>query len=511
MTAHGSTRARFKTDSFTIDVLPETPKPAVAAKVAIFDPNGETEKLLSELGVQYTAVGAERGHLAGYDIFVIGKHALTLANPKLNLARVREGLKVIVFEQTGDVLEKAAWIPHAGVRPAGGVSANADNHPALAGLDHGEPPRLARRGHHRAAAARPVDNDELRGSTPKSNGAALPPPGRWRCGCQGTVATVLIEKPAAGDFLPLVDGGFGLEYSPLLEYREGTGMVLFCQLDVTGRTESDPAATRLSATCWATFRRGNRRPHRKLLYRGRGRRQVAFGDRPASRPPIIKAARWRLTRCWSSVPAAGQNWPPMRKTSSPGSRRAAGCWPSGLDKTKPTGSCHSKSAMKKAEYVCGSRYTPAATTARLPASPRPTCTIRSPRELPLISGGATTLGDGVLAKADSANVVFCQLVPWQFEYQKSYNWKPTFRRSSFALSRLLANMGVVGGHAALARLSQEPLPVPGGARNDQASGKTGRQPNAIWHKLPRGLGLAGGRRADAHSSRSLEGPVGRQG
>ena len=33
-----------------------------------------------------------------------------------------------------------------------------------------------------------------------------------------------------------------LQYSPLLVYREGQGLVVFCQMDVTGRTDSDPAA-----------------------------------------------------------------------------------------------------------------------------------------------------------------------------------------------------------------------------------------------------------------------------
>jgi len=33
--------------------------------------------------------------------------------------------------------------------------------------------------------------------------------------------------------------------------------------------------------------------------------------------------------------------------------------------------------------------------------------------LPLVSGRATAVGDGVLAKAEDANVVFCQLAPWQ--------------------------------------------------------------------------------------------------
>src|SRR5947208_7740493 len=63
----------------------------------------------------------------------------------------------------------------------------------------------------------------------------------WRCGCRGSVASVLIEKPARGDFLPIPDGGYSLQYSPLMEYREGKGMILFCQMDVTARTAASPS------------------------------------------------------------------------------------------------------------------------------------------------------------------------------------------------------------------------------------------------------------------------------
>ena len=85
----------------------------------------------------------------------------------------------------------------------------------------------------------------------------------WRCGNRGNVASVLIEKPARGDFLPIVDGGFSLQYSPLLEYREGQGLVLFCQLDVTGRTEAEPAADTLVRNILSTSRPGRRPPARR--------------------------------------------------------------------------------------------------------------------------------------------------------------------------------------------------------------------------------------------------------
>ena len=61
----------------------------------------------------------------------------------------------------------------------------------------------------------------------------MPVPRLWRCGNRGNVASVLIEKPARGDFLPILDGGYSLQYGLLLEYREGQGMMMFCQLDLT--------------------------------------------------------------------------------------------------------------------------------------------------------------------------------------------------------------------------------------------------------------------------------------
>jgi hypothetical protein len=61
------------------------------------------------------------------------------------------------------------------------------------------------------------------------------------------------------------------------------------------------------------------------------------------------------------------------------------------------------------------------------------------------------IGNGVLAKAEHANVVFCQLVPWQFEQKKQMNLKRTFRRAACLVSRLAANMGAAGRTPILVR------------------------------------------------------------
>ena len=104
----------------------------------------------------------------------------------------------------------------------------------------------------------------------------------WRCGNRGNVASVLIEKPARGDFLPILDGGYSLQYSPLMEYREGKGLVLFCQIDVTGRTEQDPAAETLVRNILEYVAAWKPPPRRQALYVGdpAGRRHLEFAGHP---------------------------------------------------------------------------------------------------------------------------------------------------------------------------------------------------------------------------------------
>jgi hypothetical protein len=65
---------------------------------------------------------------------------------------------------------------------------------------------------------------------------------------------------------------------------------------------------------------------------------------------------------------------------------------------------------------------------------------RDPRQIPLVTSGATVVGNGVLAELPHA--VFCQLAPWQFTAENQPNLKRTHRRLSCVVSRLVANLGI---------------------------------------------------------------------
>ena len=83
----------------------------------------------------------------------------------------------------------------------------------------------------------------------------------------------------------------------------------------------------------------------------------------------------------------------------------------GLDATEANAFLPLQVGMKKAEHIAAC-FEPPAETACLRASEPADVHNRAPRKLPLVSAGATVLGDGVLARAQDANVVFCQLPPY---------------------------------------------------------------------------------------------------
>ncbi|MCX5670883.1 MAG: hypothetical protein NTU94_06130 [Planctomycetota bacterium] len=432
-------------DTFAVHVLAPAPPPKPSGKIALFDPKGETAKWLAGTQVRCQPVEAN-ADLSPYDILIVGQAALTVGGPGPDVGRVRDGLKVIVFEQASEVLEKRFGfrVEEYGLRQ---VFRRVPDHPVLAGLDaenlrdwRGEatilPPRLKYEMRPRyGPTVKWCDIDVTR---------------VWRSGCRGNVASVLIEKPARGSFLPIVDGGFSLQYSPLMEYREGKGMVLFCQMDATGRTENDPAADRLAGNILEYASVWKPAPNRKALY---------VGD-PAGKSHLEKAgvavgAYEGGNLSADQVLVVGPGGGPKLAASA----AAVGDWLKaggrllaiGLDEAD-AGALPVKVSMKKAEHISAC-FEPRGMDSPLAGIGPADVHNRDPRELPLVSGGAVAVGNGVLAKAESANVVFCQLVPWAFDYGKQYDLKRTYRRASFVVARLLAGMGVAGSTPILARFA----------------------------------------------------------
>jgi beta-galactosidase len=443
-----------QTDTFPINVLQAPAGGAGGMKIALFDPRGETKKLLTDLKTPFQAVEAT-ADLSGFDVLVIGKAALTPDGPGPDVSRVRDGLKVIVFEQSSKSLEQRFGfrVVEYGLRQ---VFPRVPDHPLLTGLtaDHlrdwrGEatlvPPRLE-------YTLRPQH-----GPTVKWCGIDVSRV--WRCGNRGNVASVLIEKPARGNFLPILDGGYGLQYSPLLEFREGKGMVLFCQADVTGRTEMDPAADMLSRNILRYAAEWKPSPKRTILYAGdkagkthleaAGLTVEMYGKEKLSADRILIAG-----------PGGGKKLAGDAAAISTWLKEGGHLLAIGLDEAEAKSFLPTQVVMKKQEHIAA--YFEAPGTQSLLAGIGPADVHnRDPRPLPLVSGEAIRIGNGILAAAEKDPIVFCQLVPWQFDPNGSMNLKRTYRHASYVVSRALGNMGVSGSTPLLAHF-----------QNPVAAGKT---------------------------------------
>ena len=437
-------------DTFTINVLTHSADPPKGAKIALLDPKGETDKLLVLLGVRFEKVEAS-ADFSSFDVLIVGKEALTSDGPGPDVDRVRDGLKVIVFEQAGKILEERFGfrVAEYGLRQ---VFRRVPDHPLLAGLDADHlrdwrgtatllPPRLK-------YTLRP-----RYGPTVKWCGIEVPR--AWHRGCHGNVASVLIEKPARGDFLPVLDGGYGLQYSPLLEYREGKGMVLFCQVDVTARTEGEPAADALARNILRYVSDWKPPPRRKPLYVGDAAGKKHLQSAGLSLSGKYAKDELGVDRVLIVGPGGGKELAGDAAALGKWLKKGGHVLALGLGEAEAEALLPSKAAMKKREHIAA-YFEPRGVKSLFAGIGPADVHNRDPRELPLVTTGATVLGDGILAKADDANVVFCQLVPWQFDPKKQMNLKRTFRRASVLVTRLAANMGAAGATPLLARF-REPV------------------------------------------------------
>jgi len=446
-----SMTARFNSgqtqdDSFAIHIIPKAQPPKPKTKIALFDPKGETGKLLSNMGVRCESLKAD-ADMSAYNILIVGKGALTVEGAAPNIRTVRDGLKVLMFEQTSDVLEKRFGfrVQEYGLRRA---FKRVPDHPVLEGLRT----ENLRNWRGEATLVPPRRKYELRPRYgPTITRCGIQVTRAWRCGNYGNVSSVLIEKPARGDFLPIVDGGFSLQYSPLMEYREGKGMVMFCQMDVTGRTESEPAAKRLVQNLLAYVSAWTPAPRRKALYLGEqaGRTQmemagILIGSYTGGKP--------RPENVLIVGPGGGKMLTPHKGDIAGWLKQGGHVLAIGLGESEARAFLPFTVAMKKAEHIA-TYFRPAGVQSLVAGIGPADVYNRDPRNIALVSGGATPVGNGVLGVAMRANVVFFQMVPWQFDYKKGYSTKRTFRRASFLLTRLLGNMGVIGQTPLLDRFS----------------------------------------------------------
>jgi hypothetical protein len=436
-------------DSFAIDVLPRPALPQAGGTIALFDPKGETGKLLDRMGVRWERVDAN-ADASRYEMLVIGKGALSLQNAAPDLSAVRGGLKVVVFEQTGEVLEKRFGfrIAEYGLR---WLFKRVPDHPILAGLADEQlhdwrgasttlPTRLA------------YELSPQFSGAPTVKWAGLTVTRVWRCGNRGNLASALIEKPACGDFLPILDGGYALQYASLIEHRTGSGMVLFCQTDVSGRTEADPAAETLAGNIVQYAAAWKPSPMRTVVYAGDSAGK-AYLDSAGLPLVVYDGQELSAGQLLVVGPGGGKTLAAQRARLAEWVKAGGRVLALGLDAGEANSFLPMNLSMVRREHIAAC-FEPSPAGSPLAGVSPAEVHNRDPRELPLVSSGASIVGDGVLATAADGNVVFCQLVPWQFDDSgEKMNVKRTYRRVSCLLARLLGNLGAGSVTPILERLA----------------------------------------------------------
>jgi hypothetical protein len=421
-------------DSFRLQVIPRSVSPRPASKFALFDPSGQTTKLLAGLGVSCQPVGAT-DNLSGFDVLLIGKGAVTVDGPAPALTRVRDGLKVVVFEQTAEVLEKRLGfrVEEYGLRQ---VWPRVPDSPLLAGLK-------TENLHDWRGSSTLLPPTMAYKLNPRYNGAptvswcGLEVPRLWRCGNWGNVASVLIEKPPRGDFLPILDGGYALQYSPLLEYHEGRGLVLFCQMDVTARTETEPAAETLAGNILRYVDAWRPAPRRTAVYAGEHAGQAWLAACGIEAAPF-KGAPPTADQVLIVGPGGARDLAAQSSTIGPWVKAGGRVLALGLDQEAANSFLPTQVTIKPAEHIAA-WFAPFSAQSLLAGVAPADVHNRDPRKLPLVAGGATAYGDGVLAA--TGNVVFCQLPPFQVS------------KAMGALSSIQVTGGDTAGHKKSALVS----------------------------------------------------------
>jgi hypothetical protein len=424
---------------------------AVEGEVAIIDPVGKTLGDLKRLGIHARKVKTPP---ADCHSLVIGRQALTPAGEFPDIAPIlTSGGTVLVMEQDEAVLSQRLGL-RTNIPSLRRVFTRVPDHPVLAGLSA----ELLRDWRGEATLIpKQYDLPKWEESYPMVDWLGFKNTRAWKWRNQGQVASVVIEKLQYGDFLPILDGGFDEKYTALMEARVGAGRIIFCQMDVSGRTEPDPAADLLlsnlvrytlsapppppATRAWC----GNAEATRKLLSNLRA--VMSCANQPSASDVVVAGRDFKDTSLL------------RRHAESGGTVVMLDAGAEALKSVLPS------SATTKEERLT---HTPP------PLLSSPVWRGVGPCDLHwrgrtvvntvhLQAGASEAVSTGVLAVArvGKGKVITSAVTPDRFDYtapNKIY-LKLTCQHSAFLVSRLLANQGVSFEAPLLANWSKPVMPT----------------------------------------------------
>ena len=416
-------------DTLDISIVPRRTARLGGVAVGLHDPEGTTRSLLDKLGIAAKPVAAD-GDLEGIGLLVIGRNALT-SLPFAVSARVNAGLKLLLMEQG------AATLNRLGLRAQEyGLREAFANDAAFAGEDRDLSDWRGR------STLLPPFLRASSGNTwaaPSYEWEGFKCDRVWRCGNRGTVCSVMPEKPCIGDWLPLYQGGFDLQYAPLMEFREGQAIVMLSQLDLAGRTEDDPRGLDLLARALERLAAAAPRPALPVIYAGSKDgaalldalrvAYTAYAGGPVPSKAILVLGTGATVvpefaaalRDGARLLALGLDTASLRQAI-----------PEGLPELTPAAQAPNRKWY--ADRAAGLGAGLFAGVSSADANWREGMVFDA---FPSNSVGGLALQHVACGKGEA---VICQLPPWAFDAREFYN-RTTVRRSTFLVARLLGNLG----------------------------------------------------------------------
>ncbi len=398
-------------DAFTIRVF--APVAPVSASVLLHDPDGATTKLLAALGVTAQPWNGKPADA----LLVIGRRAMSSPLPGDLLAYARAGGRILIMAQPPELLRE-----QLGARVARHLSRRVFpvdvHHPVLAGLDAED--LRDWRGDSTLVPARP-DLPAAEFNMEQRFG--------WHWGNRGAVTSAAIEKPHSAGWRPILECEFDLAYSPLMDLTQGTGRMVWCQLDLEDHAAADPAADRLARQLltWAAALKPAAKPMRTILVANDVEAQlVGRSGLRAERIATVPAA------AVLAVVGAGVDDAQIQACLDAG----------GTVVSLPRRSARGPLGVTLAERASvGSVEVPAwPEAAGLSASD---LRWRAEATAWLIAGGCDTAADGQLGRkmVGTGKLIVCQLDPERFAADKTTYFRITRWRQTRALAQVLANCG----------------------------------------------------------------------
>ena len=271
-------------DKFELTIFPASQPPKLDRPIALIDATGETEAVLKEAGLEYVLVnlGTDSDSLAKSPLLVIGKGsypaAVAIFGEKLPAEKaIREGMNVLCLSQRNRSV-MGLKLENFNARQA---FIRTDDAEIFQGFDDRDFSHWRGESKHLPSYPKWSETTDWRlGQASKHGQRNAFGQGRyWHWSNKGTTATFCFEKPQMGNFRVLMDAGFDLLYTPLIEFRQGRGRIVLSQLDLVDHYDEDPVAARFLHRLIGEYSRpGKSISEGKLAYLGGGKKEKLLDE-----------------------------------------------------------------------------------------------------------------------------------------------------------------------------------------------------------------------------------------